>query len=256
MDYLSRNGMKVASPIESSDGNFVELIEWNDDVYLACLFEKAKGEPLKDKKEFTESQIKAWGSYLGRMHALSKKYSPRESRRPLWSDDSGFAVTLSGLDPSDQIPFDRFNEFIDWLEDLEKTKDSFGLIHADLHHGNFFVHNGEITAFDFDDCVYHWFSFDIAVPLYNLLHKSEDGFFDVSFSSIKENFISGYLETNSLEDIWLKRVDLFLLFRMVTVYHWINASKKEGVFDDSTLPWCNKALRLCKKYLEPKVQFF
>jgi Ser/Thr protein kinase RdoA (MazF antagonist) len=51
------------------------------------------------------------------------------------------------------------------LRSLPTPVDGYGLLHTDLHHGNFFVDEGRITAFDFDDIGYNWFASDIAVLL-------------------------------------------------------------------------------------------
>ncbi len=256
MDYLSKSGMRVAAPVLSTKNNLVETID-GAEIYHACIFEKAPGGPLLKKEEFTSDVFRTWGHYIGQMHSLTKKYSANSTfgKRSLWSEDSGFEVTKSGLEKEDKLPYQRFHEIMEWLGGLKKDEDCFGLIHADVHHGNFFVDKGKITAFDFDDSVYHWFSFDLAVPLFNLLLKSEEGFFNLSFEEIKETMIAGYLETNSIQNQWIDRIDLFLLFRMTTVYHWVKASMKAGVFDESALPWCHKVLPWCKKHLEAKIEF-
>ena len=62
-----------------------------------------------------------------------------------------------------------------WLDSLPKDDDCYGLIHADIHQGNFFVdENDNITIFDFDDCHYHWFAYDLAVPLFGLAISLRD----------------------------------------------------------------------------------
>jgi Ser/Thr protein kinase RdoA (MazF antagonist) len=44
----------------------------------------------------------------------------------------------------------------------------FGLIHADLHHGNYLFHNTEVRAIDFDDCGWGHFLYDLAVTQWYL----------------------------------------------------------------------------------------
>jgi Ser/Thr protein kinase RdoA (MazF antagonist) len=43
---------------------------------------------------------------------------------------------------------------------------AYGLIHGDVHAGNFHLHQGVVHLFDFDDCCYHWFAADIANAIY------------------------------------------------------------------------------------------
>ena len=52
------------------------------------------------------------------------------------------------------------------MDTLRQESDAYGLVHADLHMGNFFVdHSGQMTVFDFDDCCFHWFGYDCAVSV-------------------------------------------------------------------------------------------
>jgi len=55
------------------------------------------------------------------------------------------------------------------------TVESYGLVHCDVNPTNFYVNDGQITLFDFDDCAYNWFINDIAValPMYSDLFAEE-----------------------------------------------------------------------------------
>ncbi len=52
------------------------------------------------------------------------------------------------------------------IETLPKDKDSYGLIHNDLHPGNFLIDGERIHLIDFDGCMYSWYAFDIGNALY------------------------------------------------------------------------------------------
>ena len=45
---------------------------------------------------------------------------------------------------------DEGEELIGHLEMLPMDRESYGLIHQDAHGGNFFVHEGRMTLFDFE----------------------------------------------------------------------------------------------------------
>lgn len=256
MDYLAGQGMRIAAPIHSRDDALVETIE-GDEVYHAALFEQAHGAPLKDKEDFTPEVLRAWGAYVGKMHRLTKGYQPGPQVQPRaqWNEDNGFKVTLKGVDKADPIAYERFHQCMEWLSGLEKDDECFGLVHADLHHGNFFVERGRITAFDFDDCAYHWFVYDLVTPFFNLLKMSDAGFFDRPFEETKALYLEGYSQENTLAPKWLARVDAFLLFRISTVYHWVKASHGAGVLSGSTLEWVKEVLPWCRRRLTPKMDF-
>lgn len=50
------------------------------------------------------------------------------------------------------------------LRALPRTPDGSGMIDADFNDGNFTVDDatGDLTVFDFDDCYYGWFAYELA----------------------------------------------------------------------------------------------
>ncbi len=89
------------------------------------------------------------------MHHLTKSYVPgSDGFRPDGMEDlGGFAEKF--LPPSEIEVITKWNCMLDYLRTLPKGIDEYGLIHQDLHGGNFFVDDaGNMTIFDFDDSQY------------------------------------------------------------------------------------------------------
>ena len=195
--------------------------------------------------------------YIAILHNLTENYEPQAPiiRRKNWDQDSGFAVVKQGLNPKDKLMYQRFHQFMEWIESLDRSSKIFGLVHADLHHGNFFVSGGEIEAFDFDDAVYHWHAYDIAVSLINLANMCDEGFFDKPFSDLYSQIINGYLSQRPMCAVWLNRIDLFMKFRMCTVYHWLRVGINDGIFNKAQLEWSHKMMSWAKKQLIYEVKF-
>ncbi len=116
---------------------------------------------------------------------------------------------------------------------LPKNRDTYGLIHMDLHPWNFFYHNREIIPFDFDDCVYSWFVADLAMALYYVTQEEADvdghkkkewwpGSLSLSRGALVktflEPFLSGYQPENALDSAWLRRIPEFLRLRLLDLY--------------------------------------
>ena len=114
--------------------------------------------------------------------------------------------------PSSRQKYDRL---IAELHALPKDVDSYGLIHFDFNDGNFTVDydNGDITVFDFDDCCYFWFMFELASAwesgigwvMFRPLAERKD-FMDRYMEQVME----GYTRENTLSSEWLDRLPLFL----------------------------------------------
>jgi Ser/Thr protein kinase RdoA (MazF antagonist) len=131
------------------------------------------------------------------------------------------------------------------LDALPKNRDSYGLIHQDAHGGNLFVDEaGNITLFDFDDCVYSWFIYDIAVVLfYQVMYKDDPVVFAQVFM---RHFMRGYHQHNRLDDAWLAEIPYFLKLREIDLYALIHRS-----FDINNLDaWCSHYMDNRKEKIE------
>lgn len=94
---------------------------------------------------------------------------------------------------------------------------AYGLIHQDAHTGNLFVdENGRITLFDFDDCVYGHFIYDIAMVLfYAVTNRLNAVKFCAEFWPL---FWQGYREENELDPVWHKEIPHFMKLREIDLY--------------------------------------
>lgn len=55
-------------------------------------------------------------------------------------------------------------KYFDLFHKLPKNNEIYGLVHFDFNDGNYHVdmETGDITVFDFDNCMYCWYMFDLA----------------------------------------------------------------------------------------------
>lgn len=251
IDYLSREGMQVANPIPNIEGSFVILLPGVAPFYVA-VFHKAKGQRLREKVEFSEGMLKIWGRYVGRLQRLTLKYVPPKDvkSRPHWEAEDAMIQAMRSFESAPKLAQERMNELLTWLRQLPTPKSAFGLIHADLHHGNFMVENGVITAFDFDDCCMHWFIYDLTPAILSILWDSSERNLGLTYDTISSPLLAGYLEEMPLEDIWVRRLPIFLKFRSILLYHWIRTGLMEGLFDDRGKDWCESRLTECLKEMK------
>jgi Ser/Thr protein kinase RdoA (MazF antagonist) len=234
INYLAEGGAGVARAVESKQGRLVETID--DGLgghFLVTAFVKASGQTLSSDG-WTEPFMERYGRLLGRMHALAKSYGPADParRRPKWDDPIMLEVE-KWLPDSDGAILEHYRELLATLDALPKGPESYGLIHQDAHAGNFFVDDaGRITLFDFDDCCYSWFAYDIALVLfYAVTNRADAADFAGRFLP---PFLRGYSKENHIDAEWLPTIPHFLKLREIDLYAVIHRS-----FDVENLkdPW-------------------
>lgn len=142
---------------------------------------------------------------------------------------------------------------LDRLYTLPKDRDSYGLIHVDVHGGNFFVDDeGQITLFDFDGCQYAWFACDIAMALFYAISHDCVSKEDVAHAKdFFEQFMLGYRCENEIDPRWLAQVPYFLKLREVDLYIIIHRSLDIDDLD----PWCASFMKDRKYKIEHDVLY-
>lgn len=224
MNYLHKQKVNCPEAFTSSNNQLIEDLPASDgSFFYACLFSKVPGSRVKIKSpEFNDQLFHAWGKAIGQMHAVTKEYQPSKEikLRPSWEDEE--LLDIETYVPNEKEIIKNTKLLIKELKSLPRTKDNFGLIHSDIHSGNFFYDGECVHVFDFDDCSYHWFASDIAIPLYysvlygyHNVSEMEREQFAINFLS---HFIKGYEEHHSLPEAWKEQLPLFFMLRDITLY--------------------------------------
>jgi len=230
--YLAKNGAPVADVIPSADGKFVEVIDEADSVtagddgaapVFISLFEYAKGMLLadnayryRDGAPLSEYFFNT-GKTLGKIHALSKNFKPVAAlHRPDYFDKYNMEY-LGRLIP------DKYSELksaiaacLETFRVLPTDAQSYGLIHFDFSDGNYHIdmYNGNITVFDFDNCLYCWYMFDLAnLWLHNEGWTRQEPDPNKRFAIMQQCFelqLKGYKSETSISDELLNQLPLFI----------------------------------------------
>jgi Ser/Thr protein kinase RdoA (MazF antagonist) len=234
MNYLAENGVRVSRPLPSQSGNVLETVQVRGTPLHMVSFVRGKGMRVPDngyryrEDAPIEEYFQNWGRVLGQMHALAKTYHPASDQltRPGW-----FEIHKSRLMIEAQVPERlstvraRIASLLEEVLSLPRDRDSCGLIHGDFNDGNFTVDytNGDISVFDFDDCCYFWF-------IYELASAWEGGIGRAMFGNLgkrkafmahyMEQVMEGYQRYNSLSTEWLARLPLFV--RLIQVEEFLH----------------------------------
>ena len=232
LNYLAAGGAGVASAVHSARGELVEQIpDGLGEYFLATAFAKARGSP-PEGAAWNAGLFERWGQLIGRMHRLTKDYVPSNPawRRPEWDDPINNDM-IQFLPPSAASILHSYRELVATLQRLPRDRESYGLVHQDAHGGNFFVDEaGNITLFDFDDCVYGHFIYDIAMVLFYAVMSD----FEQRTPEFCVPFFRGYRQENRLDPVWLAEIPHFLKLREIELVAVIHRSFDIANISD---PW-------------------
>ena len=240
LNYLAAGGAAVAGAVNSTNGKLVETVPDGQGAYfVGTAFHQAAGVPAWEFG-WSAELYKTYGGMLGRMHALTTHYTVHDplAFRPTW-DDPTILDVVGNLSDSDPVALEKFQVLEERCRGLPVEQDAYGLVHFDAHAGNFLVEASDrITLFDFDDCNYNWFAYDIAIVLfYMVMWEQEKQTFTRMFL---EKFFEGYRQEYRLNPSWLETIPMFLKMREIDLYGVIHRSFDVENLDD---PWV-------KRYME------
>jgi amicoumacin kinase len=244
ISYLVSQGLVIPQCYLSLNGKMTELIAAGDSYFTACLFEKARGHlpDYKNPADWNVDLFRKWGELTGSMHQATSRYTVPEGviRRLSWDDDDLLQNADRYIEPGDEYVLQRLNEVLAHLRKLPRGHDVFGLIHTDIHPRNFFVQDGQISVFDFDDCAYNWFIHDLAIPLYYSLtwvpFEEIDRMNEFAIEFVKA-FWTGYRTAYELPSEWLNQMPYFMKLRDITLYLVLNKKTEPQDRTPRLLQW-------------------
>ena len=221
LHFLAANDAPTVDVIASVNGRLIETVEEDGDRYYLTLLGYAKGILISDNGyryrngKPIEEYFYNTGKALGAIHRLSKIYEPKHKRA-----DYGDIFNKEYIDkliPGEyaelkEAIYKRFDEFAS----LPKNRESYGLVHFDFSDGNYHIdmRTGDITVFDFDNCIYCWYMYDLA----NLWIHGE-GWCRNEKNPVKrmnymkhyfETILEGYRSETKIDDNLLNKLPLFV----------------------------------------------
>jgi Ser/Thr protein kinase RdoA (MazF antagonist) len=252
INYLAQGGAGVAQAWLSARGNLVEVVDdGQDGQFLVTAFAKARGKH-PGRAELTPAFHESYGQLIGRLHKLSHGYTPPhpDCLRPHWNDEVNIEVEKF-LPQEDEHIGEQLHDLITYLESLPVNPEGYGLIHQDAHGGNLFVDEaGQITLFDFDDCCYGHYIYDVAMVLFYYIVNHSD--MPAATREFMPPFLHGYRRENRLDPAWLKELPYYLKLREVDLYAVIHRSMGPGPYEDD---WVRRYMEGRKARLDAGLPF-
>ncbi|QDT99276.1 phosphotransferase enzyme family protein [Gimesia aquarii] len=170
LDHLIRQGCTVTTPIPSRGGDLLETIELDVGTMHVSCFERFGGrqlDPATDA-EWNDELFLKLGREIGRIHRASDKLQlPADHDRRPWYESKLTQFPDPLPETFNPQVVDTMRVFIDELRRRPTQSRHYGLVHRDLHEGNFLVEDGKVEIIDFDLGCYGWRTMDLAVLLFS-----------------------------------------------------------------------------------------
>ena len=248
VNHLLGRGIRVAAPILSTSGHYVESVSTEMGEFHAVLFQALTGESW-EFDTLDERRFELWGKALGEMHVASKGFST--DHRSSWMDH--VLLTERTIPASEESACRELRSVKEMLNSLPSSVDDFGLIHFDFELDNLKWENDEAGIMDFDDCAFYWFEADIAFALRDLFEDSID---KVDFESKRLGaFLNGYRSKNQISETAVGRIPLFLRMHNLITYAKLMRTIGDGPVQDEPKWTTDLRNRLLNKCLACREQF-
>jgi Ser/Thr protein kinase RdoA (MazF antagonist) len=227
MDELAKSIPKIAGPIPSLRGKLYEIVSADNEQWIISVFHKAPGRLVDPENlaEWNAVLFSSLGELMGRLHSHTRPYVENIGINEQFDWRHSFLFwpeNNTWVDPDIQPVWE---ETLAAMELLPTSPEDYGIVHADIHHLNFHVEDGNIVLFDFDDCEYSWYAYDIASTLFFVASAADYRGVE-SGKRILERFtapfLRGYQKHAVLPAHWYEMFPLFLRYRRLAQYKYFS----------------------------------
>lgn len=214
---------ELESPISCS------LLRWVEGEHL-------EGEP-------TAQQARQLGMLMAQLHQHSSVWSlPSDFSRPTHDVEQLRSATsqLGVLVQSGTISTDDYQVFQqaaaqvqEVMSSLQQTRGTWGIIHADLHQGNYVLYGEEVRPIDFSRCGFGFYLYDIGEAV---------GHLD---ATLRLYFFEGYTSIRTLSADYQSIVEAFFVGATVENFAFLSANPQEYKWLSRAVPY------VVKNHLQP-----
>ena len=111
---------------------------------------------------------------------------------------------------------------------LQQTPDTWGLIHADLHQGNYVLYGEEVRPIDFSRCGFGFYLYDIGQSVGDIE------------ASLRSHFFEGYTTVRELPPDYQRIVEAFFIGATVENFAFLSAKPQEHEWLSRAVPYVVK----------------
>ena len=216
---LTARGEGYATAVVADEKRYAGVLEWVPGETLGASMEDAQA-------GFVDDCYARIGGAMAALHSQASEWHvPDGFARHAF--DAGGLMGVGGRTPfwgpfwesglvsaEDRSLLGDLREGIgDTLANLDRTRNTYSMIHADLHPANVVVSGDRLHLIDFDDSGFGWHAYDFAVCL-----GAHAG-----LPRRQAAFLEGYRGVRDPDDHMVALIPLFLLIRSLVSIGWITA---------------------------------
>lgn len=246
--------LKVANPIEASDGSYIQQVEKDGVTYYCIATEFLTGETLEHDSS-PESIVKHYetlGETTAYLHRQTEIWNgTKDIKRPHWDYENVIgehAIWGNWRDYPDMTPeaqqlIERCCEIIKRrLERYGKNDQNYGVIHADLRDTNIIVEGDTVKVIDFDDFGFGWHLHDLASAL-TFIEERED------VPDLVNAWLDGYRKVLPFTDTDFMEIDTFILMRRIQMLAWMGSHQDSTPVKGYMVGYMDGTMQLVDRYL-------
>lgn len=237
IQFLVSQGINVCQPVPTLDGALCHSCEIDQVTHVVTCFEHAPGAQMS-RQDANEKTFEKLGRLTGEMHQAASRFETKGCKVDRQQWDESRLLNEDFVEQNQHIS-ERFKSSVrDLIHDLNqahRSRDSFGMLHADINFINLFEDDGELWIFDFDNCEYGYFIQDLSTVLWDSIYARElNKFADDGLSArikpLWQSFLKGYFKTDPSEGLDLSQLRKFFLLREAIIYvHFHQVIKAEDM---------------------------
>jgi Ser/Thr protein kinase RdoA (MazF antagonist) len=240
IEHLSKWGLKVPHLILDRTGNKIASFSEGKQHYEAVVFGAIAGNHPSKERVADSKFLNTLGALIANMHLASEKYesSHQGMKREEWFEERGLRHALTAAESSRESTLRaKLQDAIAWMQKLPKTKENYGLVHADLGALNLLIEedSSSIGIIDFDDSCYHWFVFDLAIVVFSMASRFEHATALPEEERWLADLVAGYRTVRPLSDAEIRLVKPFIDFACLRLFFWIEYHEKLHTFHDEAI---------------------
>ncbi|MEM9525490.1 MAG: phosphotransferase [Bacteroidota bacterium] len=225
--YLTEQGLLVNQIIPAKSGGNYLVFRVDQELLYCVVFEKMQGYSVQ-KADWGAAHFRKLGRLTGQLHKASITFQAEVDQDFVHWHQHSKCYSFQLL-PQDERQLSGLKQALEekFLK-LPKHQDNYGVIHYDIHHGNYFLLRDRpgipLFLFDFEMTSQGWFLLDIAVILYyasNLNTTAGDQARAEFEKQFLEYFQQGYRDYFPGSSFDQGLIQDFLLYRDLLVYGYV-----------------------------------